>query len=313
MKTRKIKFIAIGILIALSVLALLFLYGYSNFLTKQIYGEKASPFQAWRNYMSLLFSKVPFVKNFVQYEPIEVLTAREYFEKNYQAYSQALEEKIKELETKEQELNKKEEETKKLFEALKSIEESWKEQRLKEEMTKVADTTSLKRLNDIVETFLNSDAVQLRRLMNAENMSIETLALVFSKLPADTRAEMIQELTAVNPQKAAQVIEKIGGVDQIVSDIEMKIQELESKISELVNFEAQLIDVSGFNKGLVMYLSELSYDEIWNVISKVSSKPQLVLYILSKVDAQTRVRLLKDIKDKDEKLFIEVLNLGVKF
>ncbi|MGQ9855823.1 MAG: coiled-coil domain-containing protein [Fervidobacterium sp.] len=313
MKAKKIKVIAIGSLIALVVLGLLFLYGYSNFLTKQIYGEKASPFQAWRNYMSSLFSKIPFVKNFVQYEPIEVLTAREYFEKNYQAYAQALEEKIKELETKEQELNQKEEETKKLFEALKSIEESWKEQRLKEEMDKVKETTSLKRLNDIVETFLNSDAVQLRRLMNAENMSVETLALVFSRLPADTRAEMIQELTAVNPQKAAQVIEKIGGVDQIVSDIEMKIQELESKISELVNFEAQLIDVSGFNKGLVMYLSKLSYDEIWNVISKVSSKPQLVLYILSKVDDQTRVRLLKDIKDKDEKLFIEVLNLGVKF
>ena len=171
----------------------------------------------------------------------------------------------------------------------------------------------MKRLNDIVDTFLNSEPAQLRRLMNADNMSVETLALVFSKLPADTRAELVQELTAVNPVKAAQVIEKMGGVDQLISDIETKIQDLEEKIHEIVSYEAQIVTIDGFRKGLSAYLSEMPYEEIWNMVEKISKKPDLVLYILSNVDDPTRIRLLKDIKDKNEELFIEVLNLGARF
>ncbi|MFN3328635.1 MAG: hypothetical protein ACK40U_07265, partial [Fervidobacterium pennivorans] len=220
---------------------------------------------------------------------------------------------LKELEEKDRLLAQKEAQIDKLLEALRTVENNWKEQRLKEELNKVEDTTTLKRLQDIVDTFLNSEPAQLRRLMNADNMSVETLALVFSKLPADTRAELVQELTSVNPVKAAQVIEKMGGVDQIISDIENKIQDLEQKINELVSYEAQIITVDGFRKGLSAYLSDMPYEEIWSMVEKISKKPDLVLYILSNVDDQTRIRLLKDIKDKNEELFIEVLNLGARF
>ncbi|WP_448375220.1 coiled-coil domain-containing protein [Fervidobacterium sp.] len=313
MKSKKIVFVLLGIIIGIIIIALLFFYGYSSFLIKQIYGEDASTFQAWRNYFGLIFSKVPLINNFVQYEPIEILTAREYFETAYQEYASELDKKLKEIEDRENKLSQKEAEIDKLMEALNAVQKNWREQRLKEEINKVEDTTTLKRLNDIVDTFLNSDAAQLRRLMNAENMSVDTLAIVFSKLPADTRAEMLQELTAVNPQKAADVVEKIGGVDQIISDIENKIQDLETKMRELVYIEAQIINVDGFKKGLSAYLSELNYEEIWNMVEKLSKSPDLVFYILSNVDASTRIRLLKDIKDRNEKLFIDILNLGVNF
>ncbi|AMW31911.1 hypothetical protein SAMN04488510_1138 [Fervidobacterium changbaicum] len=313
MKSRKWLFILLGILIGVLIVAVIFFYGYSSYLISQIYGKEASTFQAWRNYFGLLFSKVPIVKNFVQYEPINVFTAKEYFESAYEQYASQLDAKLKELEEKETLLAKKESEVNKLLEALKTVENNWKEQRLKEQLNKVEDTTTLKRLQDLVDTFLNSDPPQLRRLMNAENMSVETLALILSKLPADTRAELLQELTAVNPVKAAQVVEKIGGVDQIISDIENKIQDLEAKINELVSYEAQIITVDGFRKGLSAYLSEMPYEEIWNMVEKISKKPDLVFYILSNVDDQTRIRLLKDIKDKNEELFIEVLNLGARF
>jgi len=313
MKTRRIAYILLGILIGVIIIAFLFFYGYSSFLVKQIYGEGASTLQAWRNYMALLFSKIPLINTFMQYEPIEVLTAREYFEKAYQEYATQLDKKLKEIEERENKIAQKEAEIDKLTEAISAVQKNWKEQRLKEELNKVEDTTTLRRLNDIVDTFLNSDAAQMRRLMNAENMSVDTLALIFSKLPADTRAEMIQELTAANPQKAAQVVEKLGGVDQIISDIENKIQDLESKIKELVSFEAQIVNVDGFKKGLSAYLNELNYEEIWNMIEKLSKNPELVFYILSNVDDQSRIRLLKDIKDKNEQLFIDILNLGVNF
>ncbi|MFN4224219.1 MAG: hypothetical protein ACK4E1_05385 [Fervidobacterium nodosum] len=312
-KRAKILTILFGIISAIALVFILFLYGYSTFLEKQIYGEGASVFQGWRSYVSYLFSKIPFVKNFINYEGLEVMTAREYFEKIYENYSAQLEEKIKEIENREKELSSKEAKVDNLINSIKAIEESWKEKKLKEEISKVEDTISLKRLQDIVDTFVNSDAAQLRRLMNADNMSVDTLALVFSKLAPDVRAEMVQELTAVNPVKAAQVLEKMGGVDQIISDIDFKIEELKNTISDLVNTEAELVTLSGFSKGLSSFLNKMSYEELWNFILKIKSRPDLVFYLLSNVDHQTMVRLLKDIKDNDEQLFIEIINKGVRF
>ncbi|MGC8901857.1 MAG: coiled-coil domain-containing protein [Fervidobacterium sp.] len=305
--------ILLGILLAILILTILFFYGYSSFLVKQLYGENVSVFQAWRSYVSYLFSKIPFVKNFVNYESLEVMTAREYFEKIYNEYSQQLESSMKEIENKEKALADKEAQVDKLFSSIKAVEESWKEKKLKEELSKVQDTVTLKRLQDIVDTFLNSDPAQLRRLMNADNMSVETLAIVFSKLPSDTRAEMLQQLTSINPTKAAQVVEKMGGVDQIISDIDFKVEELKNAISDMVNTEAELVTLSGFSKGVSAFLRDMNYDELWNFILKIKSRPDLVFYVLSNVDNATMVRLLKDIKDKEEELFIEIMNRGAKF
>lgn len=305
--------ILIGIVIALVLIALLLLIGYSSFLEKQLYGEKTTFLQAWRNYASYLFSKVPFVRNFVKYESLDVMTAQEYFDKIYKQYSEELNKKLQEIEQREQDLNIKSQEIDKLLSSIKAIEENWKEKKLKEELNKVQDTITLKRLQDIVDTFSNSDPAQLRRLMNSDNMSVETLAIVFSKLPPDVRADMVQQLTAVNPTKAAQVIEKIGGVDQIISDLDFRIEALKNTIQDMVSTEAELVTLGGFSKGLSAFLQDMKYDELWNFISKIRSRPDLVFYILSNVDNQTMVRLLRDIKDKDEELFIEVMNKGAKF
>lgn len=312
-KKGKIVSILAGILVAIDVLLIFFLYGYSSFLVKQLYGENATVFNAWRNYVSFLFSQVPLVKNFIKYESLEVMTAQEYFEKIYNQYSKQLEEKLKEAEQKEVEISNKSAEIDKLLSSIKSIEESWKEKRLSEELNKVQDTLSLKRLQDIVDTFANSEPAQLRRLMNSENMSIETLAVVFTKLPADVRAEMLQQLTAANPVKAAQVVEKIGGIDQIISDLDFRIEELKKTIQDLISAETEFVTLSGFSKGLSSFLNSMEYAEIWNFIIKIKSRPDLVYYLLSNVDNQTMIRLLKDIKDKDEELFIEIINKGARF
>jgi len=304
--------IILGIVIALVVLSLLFLFGYSSFLSKQLYGPDAGTFHGWKNYVSYVFSKIPFIKNYVQYESLETLSPGDYFERIYQKYQEQLNSLMNEVQQREAELSMKEEEVERIISSLTEIENSWKEQRLKEELNRVEDTITLRRLNDIVDTFLNSDAVQLRRLMNADNMSVDTLAIVFSKLPADTRAEMVQELTAVNPQKAAQVVEKMGGIDQIISDIDFKVEELKNVIDDLVTTEARVISLSGFSKGVSAFLTDMSYEELWGFIEKIEKRPDLILYILSNVDSQTTVRLLRDIKDSNEELFIAIMNKGVR-
>jgi len=255
--------IILGIVIALVVLSILFLFGYSSFLSRQVYGPDAGTFYGWRNYVSYVFSKIPFVKNYVQYESLETISPSDYFEKVYQKYQEQLNNQLADIQNREAELAKKEEEVNKLLSSLTEIENSWKEQKLKEELNKVQDTVSLTRLNDIVDTFSNSDPAQLTRLMNADNMSVDTLALVFSKLTPDTRAEMLQKLTSVNPQKAAQIVEKMGGVDQIISDIDFKVEELKNTINDLVNTEATIISLSGFSKGVSAFLSDMSYEELW--------------------------------------------------
>jgi len=79
MKSKKVVLIILGIIFGVLLIGLLFFYGYSSFLVSQIYGQQASPFQAWRNYFGYLFSKIPFVKNFVQYEPISVFHCKGIF------------------------------------------------------------------------------------------------------------------------------------------------------------------------------------------------------------------------------------------
>ncbi|MCX7653671.1 MAG: hypothetical protein N2Z58_03205 [Fervidobacterium sp.] len=313
MKKSNLVKILLGIFIAIVLIFILFLIGYSSFLEKQLYGEKSSLLQAWRNYLSYLFSQIPIVKNFVKYESLDIMSAKEYFEKIYNQYSIQLNEKLKELEKKELEIAEKSKQIDNILNSLKSIEESWKEQRLKEELNKVEDIITLKRLQDIVDTFSNSDPAQLRRLMSSDNMSVETLAIVLSRLTPDIRAEMIQQLTSANPTKAAQVVEKIGGVDQIISELDLRTESLRKTIEEMVTTEAEIVTLSGFSKGLSAFLKEMSYEQLWDFITKIRSKPDLVFYLISSVDNQTMVRLLKDIKDKDEELFIQIMNKGAKF
>ncbi|ODN31242.1 hypothetical protein [Fervidobacterium thailandense] len=310
---KKVILTLIGILIAVTVITVLFLYGYANFLARQLYGPSASIFDGWRNYVSYIFSKVPFLKNFVDYQPLETITPYAYFEKVLSEYKEQLEKLIADIESREQAVNQKEKNIDDIIKALNAVEETWKEERLKEEIAKLEPTLTKKRIDEVVDTFLNSDPAQLRRLLNAENMTVETLALIFSRLPADTRAELLQSLTAVNPQKAAQVVEKMAGVDQIISDIDFKIEELKKTLKEVFDAQASLITVSGISKGLSVLLTNLSYEELWNLVDKLKRNPDLVFYILSKLDGNTMVRLLKDIKDKDEKLFIEILSRGARF
>lgn len=305
--------IGLGILIAVLVVGLAFFYGYSAFLASQLYGPKASVFDGWRNYVSFLLSQVPFVNQFVKYDPLAVLNPGTYFEQVYTTYKEQLEKLMSELQSREAELTKREEEVNRVLQILKTVEESWKEERLKKELSQEEDTLTMKRLQDIVDAFLESEAANLQRLMNSENMTVETLAVIFSKLPADTRAEMLQSLTAVNPVKAAQVVEKLGGVNQILSDVERKVEQLDFKIRQLVQEQSDLISIGGFAKSMSVFLGKMSYEELWNLIEKIQEKPEFVLYIISKVDSATAVRLLKDIKDKNEELFIEVLNKGARF
>lgn len=310
---RKLLLVLVGIVVAVVVVSVLFLYGYANFLARQLYGPSASIFDGWRNYVSYLFSKVPILKNFVDYQPLETVTPYAHFEKVLGEYKEQLEKLMTEIENREQAVNQKEKSIDDIIKALKAVEETWKEERLKEEIAKLEPTLTKKRIDEVVDTFLNSDPAQLRRLLNAENMTVETLAVIFSRLPADTRAELLQSLTAVNPQKAAQVVEKMAGVDQIISDLDMRIEELKEKLREVLDAQASLVTISGISKGVSTLLSGLSYEELWNLVDKLKSNPDLVFYILSQLDNNTMVRLLKDIKDKDEKLFIEILSRGARF
>ncbi len=310
---KKIGKVLIGILVAAVIVGVLFLYGYSSYIVKQVYGPEAGTFEAWRSYLSSIFSKFPVIKNFVKYEPMNVLSADEYFKKVFEEYKQELEKRMEELDTKEKELKGKEQSVDQMLNSLKSIETSWKESRLKEEISKLDEEISTKRIDEMVKTFAESDPNQIRRLMNADNMSVETLALILYKLSPDIRAELLQSLATVNPTKAAAVTEQIGGVDKLYADIEQKIFELNNRLKELVNIEAEIVNIDGFNKGIISFLDSLTYEEVSSIAFKLRDRPEIVVFLLSKLPNDMFVRLLKDIKDKDEELFINVLSRGARF
>lgn len=87
---------------------------------------------------------------------------------------------------------------------------------------------------------------------------------------------------------------------------------MKNVIDDLVTTEARVISLSGFSKGVSAFLTDMSYEELWGFIEKIEKRPDLILYILSNVDSQTTVRLLRDIKDSNEELFIAIMNKGVR-
>ncbi|ANQ54205.1 hypothetical protein XJ44_07170 [Thermosipho affectus] len=308
-KNKLLKFL-IAFVIAVLVISEILLFSYFNFLLKNVYGVDESLFSNFKSYAAYLLNKVPILNRYVKYESLSVNEPKKYFTEIFESYKKNIEGLIKQSEEKLKEAEKLRKQNEILYNSLKRIEDEWKEKKISEELSKTKVFDTAKNLNKLVEIFKNGDANELVPLMNSKDVNVETLAVVFQQLAPDLRSEMVQALAKVNPTKAAAVVNKIYNVNEILSNLNEKLEFLKKEIDKLYTLQSQLISLEGFNKAVKGYLSSLSENEIYSMINLYKDSPRIVYYLLSNVDVSITKRILKRLKDENEKLFVELIKLG---
>lgn len=300
----------ISFLIAILFFSNIIFISYFNFQLKEVYGIKDNIFSNFKSYAAYVLSKIPFLNKYIKYEPLKINEPKKYFEEVLENYKRNIEDLIKNSEEKLKKAEKLRKENELLYKTLKSIESEWKEKRIQDEISKNETLKQIQNLNDLVEIFKNGDSKELIPLMNSEEVDVKTLAVVFQKLEPDLRSEMVQTLAAVNPTKAASIVNTIYNVEKILSTIDYQIKKLEEMYAKLYERESELISLEGFNKAIRIYLSDLTEDELKTFINQYKDSPLIVLYIISNIDTNKSKNLLRWIKENNEELFIQLIKLG---
>ncbi|QTA38767.1 hypothetical protein JYK00_04470 [Thermosipho ferrireducens] len=302
----------IGKIIAFIIVILIFLnlfsISYFNFEIKRVYNSDAKIFQYWRSYVSYIFSKIPLLNKFIKYEPLKVLKPQDYFSTTLSQYKENFQKILEEARNTLNEAKIQEEKNQKMYSLLKAIEDEWKDKKIQEELQKVQKLTQPNKIDSLVEVFSNGDAQKLIPLMNSNEITPETLAVVFDKLSPELRSDMLQALASVNPTKAAQTANLMGSITEIKKELDDKISQLEERIRNLYELEKSIVSLEGFDKSIRYFISNLSENELIDLIFFFKDKPYIAYYIISKTSPQTGSRILQIIKEKDEKLFAEIIS-----
>ncbi|ABR31139.1 hypothetical protein SU69_06535 [Thermosipho melanesiensis] len=309
-KRGKLLKVLLAFIIAILVVSLIFVFSYFSFLLKNVYGIEDGVFSYIKSYSAYLLNKIPVLNKYIKYEPLKVNEPKKFFTEVLDEYKKNIEELIKQSEKKLKQAEKLRSENELLYNSLKSIEEKWKERKIQEELSQIQVFQTSKNLDKLVEIFKNGDANALIPLMNSEDINVDTLAVIFQQLSPDLRSEMVQALASVNPTKAAAVVNKIYDVKSILNEIETKLEALRNNINNLYSLQAQLVSLEGFNKAIRGYLSSLDEEEIYSMINLYKDSPRIVYYLISNIDISISKKLLRRLKNENEKLFVELIKLG---
>jgi flagellar motility protein MotE (MotC chaperone) len=212
-KRGKAVFFGVAILFTIGLLVLIF--GYIDFEFKKIGETGVTPLSDWRSYLSFLLSKVPFVKNYVKYEPRQIIKPSAYYTEIYESYIEKIEKDRKELEEKhtllgekEVKLNSQEFQIKARTEELNLVEE-----RLLSEKTQWEDQKQ--KFEQLADWYENSDTGQIALALSSYQISIEEIVSGLRLVDSGIAAEIIGELAALNPDKAAMILSYLAGKEVI--------------------------------------------------------------------------------------------------
>ncbi|PLV59372.1 MotE family protein [Thermotoga sp. KOL6] len=278
------KSLLVAFLITFLVLVILFMYGYVSFEVNRIYGGKIVPFEDWRSYIAFLASKVPFLKDRINYQPLRAETPAEYYTRIYHKYIEIYNQKIEEMTEKEKEL----EEMSKVLEARKTVVDQMIEeiQKMKEELIKERnDLESYKKqVDELINVLLNTDPRNLANALNSVDDT--TLAVIFKRADPTYAGEFLESLSSVNPQKAARVMEIMVGVDSTVEKLEALVKQAEEAVKQMVERESQLFYKETYLKVLASALNNLSPDVAVSFLKAEGVDPETLRTILSMMDRE---------------------------
>lgn len=209
----KAVFLIITVLLVFGLLALI--YGYIDFEFNKIGEAGVTPLSDWRSYLAFLLSKIPFVKNYIKYEPRQIIKPSTYYTEIYEAYIEKIDKDRQELEKRASELNQTDQKQRALQAELsaRTQELNLKEERLLAEIQSWQDQNS--KFQQFADWLTESEAVQMAEALRSTSISVEEIVSGLRLVDAAIAAEIVGALALVDSNKAAQVLANLAGKEVI--------------------------------------------------------------------------------------------------
>ena len=203
------KFLRI-ILISLIVAIFLLGVGYIYFEYNRLSYLNLNLQNSWRSYMAYLIDFIPGLRNLSNYEYLEISDP-------FYLQKELLDTKLKAIQDEREKLIAEQNELQKLLDQISQESANLMAQR--EELEKLNQEYQQKidqyndynaRINTLANWLARSTPQQIANALSREEVSVELLVDALATLESKSAAEILQALALVNPQKAAEVIAKMG-------------------------------------------------------------------------------------------------------
>jgi len=301
-----IKIIVIALFVSFTVLV----YGYFIFEYNRIKGYTMNPIEDWKSYFAFLLSKIPYVNKFVKYEPLQIFSVAEYFQDISKAASQRaqqiLEEARKTKSQADEQLRVVEQQRKIVLE----MQKQWEDKLLQVEaaMKKLQTPEDIKK---ITETISSADPVAIAPVLASDVYTVDSVAAAIASLSSDLRADVLTELGKLNPVKAAQVMNRIASIENILQDLQRRQSELAERQKQITNELSLLIDAKIVRDLSIQSLNQFTDEQILQMIDSLSLDENSVMVILSILKNERSKEILKKLKDQKPQLFQKLVIKGV--
>ena len=275
------------------LLSVLLMYGYLKFELEKVYGEDFRLFQDWRSFVAFLLSKIPFLGERIEYKPMKVMSPKEYYSSVLRDYVKTYDEKLSEVLKREEEVEKKEKVLKMEESVLANLKEEWQKKREELAVKEKNLEEYEKKIEDITKILLEADPEELSTMMNSEELSPVTLAVILKKVPPDVSAEFLQALTKINPEKAASVVKEMVGVEKIEENLKNLLEETKRNLEDLIRKEGELFDKKKYLEVVAGVLKDMEDTLIVDFLKVLKIDAETFRLLLTKLPQDRAEEILK--------------------
>jgi len=275
------------------LLSVLLMYGYLKFELEKVYGEDFRLFQDWRSFVAFLLSKIPFLGERIEYKPMKVMSPKEYYSSVLRDYVKTYDEKLSEVLKREEEVEKKEKVLKMEESVLANLKEEWQKKREELAVKEKSLEEYEKKIEDITKILLEADPEELSTMMNSEELSPVTLAVILKKVPPDVSAEFLQALTKINPEKAASVVKEMVGVEKIEENLKNLLEETKRNLEDLIRKEGELFDKKKYLEVVAGVLKDMEDTLIVDFLKVLKIDAETFRLLLTKLPQDRAEEILK--------------------
>ena len=275
------------------LLSVLLMYGYLKFELEKVYGEDFRLFQDWRSFVAFLLSKIPFLGERIEYKPMKVMSPKEYYSSVLRDYVKTYDEKLSEVLKREEEVEKKEKVLKMEESVLANLKEEWQKKREELAVKEKNLEEYEKKIEDITKILLEADPEELSTMMNSEELSPVTLAVILKKVPPDVSAEFLQALTKINPEKAASVVKEMVSVEKIKENLKNLLEETKRNLEDLIRKEGELFDKKKYLEVVAGVLKDMEDTLIVDFLKVLKIDAETFRLLLTKLPQDRAEEILK--------------------
>lgn len=275
------------------LLSVLLMYGYLKFELEKVYGEDFRLFQDWRSFVAFLLSKIPFLGERIEYKPMKMMSPKEYYSSVLRDYVKTYDEKLSEVLKREEEVEKKEKVLKMEESVLANLKEEWQKKREELAVKEKSLEEYEKKIEDITKILLEADPEELSTMMNSEELSPVTLAVILKKVPPDVSAEFLQALTKINPEKAASVVKEMVSVEKIKENLKNLLEETKRSLEDLIRKEGELFDKKKYLEVVAGVLKDMEDTLIVDFLKVLKIDAETFRLLLTKLPQDRAEEILK--------------------